>query len=305
VLDGTTDSILRRVKVGATTEALDYNPTWNRVYVTTNDQQVVIVLDAAADTIVAWPAVPFFTRGVLYVDRESVACCYGYADSVAFIDGASNRVVKVTRVIGTPEHALYNPVRNKLYLGCDYTDTVSVIDMATLQLTAMVPVAGPTYAMEFDSAANRVYCLGAYGRSVLTVIDGRSDTVIGEVQTPSWPRTTAWAEPLRRLFMSLPNDGALAVITDTSHVGVLERGTTGLGRAGASVVRGVLFLPASGNGRRANSELLDITGRRVLVLRPGPNDVSGLADGVYFVRDEGRGARGEGLGKMRKVIIHR
>jgi hypothetical protein len=28
--------------------------------------------------------------------------------------------------------------------------------------------------------------------------------------------------------------------------------------------------------------LLDISGRKVLNLRPGPNDVSGLAPGVYF-----------------------
>ena len=32
--------------------------------------------------------------------------------------------------------------------------------------------------------------------------------------------------------------------------------------------------------------LLDISGRKVLELQPGANDVRGLAPGVYFVRSE-------------------
>jgi hypothetical protein len=34
--------------------------------------------------------------------------------------------------------------------------------------------------------------------------------------------------------------------------------------------------------------LLDATGRRVMSLRPGPNDVSRLAPGVYLVRSKSR-----------------
>jgi len=40
-------------------------------------------------------------------------------------------------------------------------------------------------------------------------------------------------------------------------------------------------------------------------LHAGANDVSKLAPGVYFVRAEGRGTRGEVLGEACKVIIQR
>ncbi|MFO7650442.1 MAG: hypothetical protein R6X13_03750, partial [bacterium] len=50
----------------------------------------------------------------------------------------------------------------------------------------------------------------------------------------------------------------------------------------ASVVRNVLNLPVSSFVIR-NSSLVDAAGRRVLDLRPGPNDVSRLAPGVYFI----------------------
>jgi hypothetical protein len=55
-------------------------------------------------------------------------------------------------------------------------------------------------------------------------------------------------------------------------------------RLTATVVRGVLNLRADSRqntGYRAG--LLDITGRKVLDLQPGANDVSGLAPGAYFV----------------------
>ena len=53
---------------------------------------------------------------------------------------------------------------------------------------------------------------------------------------------------------------------------------------------------------RGQSVLLDAAGRKVLGLKAGENDVSGLAPGVYFVRGEGRGARGGGA---EKVVIAR
>jgi len=54
--------------------------------------------------------------------------------------------------------------------------------------------------------------------------------------------------------------------------------------SGPTIIRGVLFLqePRVGS-RESRGELLDASGRRVLDLKPGANDVSRLAPGVYFV----------------------
>jgi hypothetical protein len=47
----------------------------------------------------------------------------------------------------------------------------------------------------------------------------------------------------------------------------------------------VLFLPANTSPSASSStSLLDVSGRKVLDLRPGANDVRALAPGVYFVR---------------------
>jgi hypothetical protein len=71
----------------------------------------------------------------------------------------------------------------------------------------------------------------------------------------------------------------------------------------ATIVHGVLSVPASGLTPDISRVLLDAAGRRVLDLRTGGNDVSRLAPGVYFVSDQGAGVGGRG--EVRKVVIQR
>jgi len=71
----------------------------------------------------------------------------------------------------------------------------------------------------------------------------------------------------------------------------------------ATVVRSVLYVPlASGVEREASSVLLDISGRKVLGLHSGANDIRALPPGVYFLREAQAQAQGQAV---RKVIVTR
>jgi hypothetical protein len=70
-----------------------------------------------------------------------------------------------------------------------------------------------------------------------------------------------------------------------------------------AVVRGVLWM-ANGEGRQAKGVLLDASGRKVLDLLPGANDVSHLAPGVYLVRAAQAQAQAQGQA-ITKVVITR
>jgi hypothetical protein len=73
---------------------------------------------------------------------------------------------------------------------------------------------------------------------------------------------------------------------------------------GPTIVRSVLFLPEAVGSERsaAGASLLDISGRKVLDLRPGANDVRALAPGVYFVRDEPQAASSKPQA-VRKIVL--
>jgi aminopeptidase N len=93
-------------------------------------------------------------------------------------------------------------------------------------------------------------------------------------------------------------------VLDSTHVtGIEETPDNGVTATniGPSIVRGILLLggyPRTGTVPKA--ALLDITGRRVMVLQPGPNDVSHLAPGVYFAR-----FAGTDTGPLTKIILTR
>jgi hypothetical protein len=72
---------------------------------------------------------------------------------------------------------------------------------------------------------------------------------------------------------------------------------------GATLIRGVLNLQTAIHNPQSEIVLLDISGRKVMALRPGTNDVHSLAPGVYFVRDEGQGTRD--TGRTRKILLTR
>jgi hypothetical protein len=87
--------------------------------------------------------------------------------------------------------------------------------------------------------------------------------------------------------------------------GVLEKQQYASEWSGPTIVKGVILMPkCTHRGPPVRSILCDLSGRVVVHLHPGANDVRALAPGVYFLR-EGLGVRGEGLGKMRKVVITR
>jgi hypothetical protein len=89
---------------------------------------------------------------------------------------------------------------------------------------------------------------------------------------------------------------ALAGVEEKTGYGRLTRAD----RPSATIVRGVLFLPSS--PLSTPHSLLSIDGRKVLDLKPGANDVSRLAPGIYFVRDESRELSAV---SCRKVVIAR
>jgi len=84
------------------------------------------------------------------------------------------------------------------------------------------------------------------------------------------------------------------------NLGVEERPACADADVAPTIVRGVLFLPVS--LFTLHSSLFDMTGRQVMSLRPGANDISRLSPGVYFVREAQAQAQAQ---VVRKIVITR
>jgi hypothetical protein len=82
---------------------------------------------------------------------------------------------------------------------------------------------------------------------------------------------------------------ALKVLADLGEPYSIEEGTKSqaeVTKALPTVVRGILNLQSAIYNLQSEILLMDAAGRAVMSLRPGANDVRGLAPGVYFIRSE-------------------
>jgi hypothetical protein len=135
------------------------------------------------------------------------------------------------------------------------------------------------------------------------------DTLVSGSSSPTAPFIDIAGSILHVIWRDM-RDGHGAIYykrNPTGNVGVAEtmndkRGTMNVG---PTIVRGVLFLdgdcPRTGTVPKA--ALLNIAGRKTADLRPGPNDVSRLTPGVYFVR-QALGVE-RSASRVRKVVLAR
>jgi hypothetical protein len=134
-----------------------------------------------------------------------------------------------------------------------------------------------------------------------------------------WRTDTLWHREVvpraqASLWKTTTSDSSQPIIAITSPQGLeLARGVDIVG-AGAqpdvarvrpsvrpSICRGVIRTDPDFDRPSSPILLLDATGRRIMVLQPGENDVRDVAPGIYFVRS----VEGSELSAVRKIVIQR
>jgi len=135
--------------------------------------------------------------------------------------------------------------------------------------------------------ADRVQCAWApWSGGLKFGIPGHETWVVQDTGNPVWCDVTTdhLSQPV---IAFCRDDGSIWVAHGVDVVGLSEdqqTPTANGSRPTATVIRSVLLLQeASGRKPQATRCLLDISGRKVLDLTPGANDVSTLPLGVYFV----------------------
>lgn len=212
---------------------------------------------------------------VWLVDRDS---------SVYVLDGNSHEVVDTLR-LGCRLHGLSVVEElDRVYVHGEGEE--GVFDAETRQLLRIVPTNVSSYQSLYNPRNRKFYLSGrAVGsiRDTMVVVDCRRGSVVAGFAVRQFS-DMAWDPVRNRVYGSQSN--RLYVFRDELTGTSEERSPIAHQPLGATLVRGNLLLTA-----REAAELLDITGRRAQTLKPGSNDLRGLAPGVYFLRPADSGER--------------
>jgi YVTN family beta-propeller protein len=291
VIDAVTSQVRATLRTGNRPIALCDNRPAGKVYCANYGANTVTAIDALADSVVAtipvgrWPSAltcsPRFNR---------VYCANTWGATVSVIDGSADTVIATLPVGDQPVALGYDSVLDRVYCASRHGGSVTAIDCSTSTVLTIRWIGGAPAAVSCDPARGRVYCADAESNRVY-VLAGDSLEVIAVLPTGREPLAMAWDPGTSRTYVANYSGSNLTVLKDTS-AGVKE-GTSYEGRvaSGATVVRGVLNLSSTFDCRFPIA-LRDVSGRNVLLLRPGPNDLRHLAAGVYFVCPSGADRRG-------------
>jgi YVTN family beta-propeller protein len=291
VIDCRSDTVVATVELPDNGGDLAYNSVMNRVY---SIGSSLAVIDGGADALITTLALPDYSDRLCFIPPHNKL--YASSNSSSFIyvvDCAGDSLVKTLETSASPTFISYDIGNDRVYAATPENGRLEIYDPGTDSLLRYVPI-GYWMPPALDNGRtgddNRVYCASGQSNAVM-VISGTANETIRTIQVGEDPIALAWNPAHSWMYVANYFGSSISVLRDTLVVGLEEGQLQAASRKlQASVVRGVLFLPEAPSQKLQATSLLDISGRKVLDLHPGTNDVRHLAPGVYFVRREGEGA---------------
>jgi DNA-binding beta-propeller fold protein YncE len=341
VFDCSADTLVKRIPTSSSAEILRLHPTLNKLYVASSYYPDFLdVIDCSTDSITNRISLPGDNlHAALLVPEDNRLWHLGTSHVVAIDCLGDSVVADAIDHLGSIDDACACPEDRKIY-----TSDGDVIDMDNPASVTSVPfwasrfcyvasahklygvgggssfvvwdTQGDTALATFnrpcgvsgmclDHTGDYIYCAG-YGSATMLVIGVREDSVVAEVSVPV---TAAARGPLavntrtHRIYEAEYDyrpAGRIPVIHDSMLIGLEELVPTER-KSGVSPTMVSRNAPL----RTATmAELHDASGRRVAVLRQGPNDISQLVPGVYFVRQEPQAASRKPQA-VRKIVVAR
>ncbi len=277
VIDAAGDSVLERIAVGARPAALVWSPVGNKVYVANYGGASVSVVDCATNRRIRnLPAGTGAYALVRVAATGRVFCANSYSNTVTVYDENADTLVAVVPVPAAPRAMAVDPTRNRVFCACLHGNCVVVLNGATGAIEATVATPRSPWALSYCPANDRVYCAHVDQERV-SFIDAAQLTYDGDLDVGEWPQALAWSAATGRTYVSCGRESGLWVIADLP-VGCAESVTTQVRlRTTRIVSTGRLEVEGS------RAELVDAGGRRVLRLKSGRNDLSGVVPGIYFL----------------------
>jgi len=316
VIDGATNATTL-VRVGPRPSyAVAVNPVTNKIYVACGNRMVTVIDGATNGT--TWVDVDNSPNTLVVNPVTNKVYGSSGGGALIVIDGATNATTSIADVGGGA--VAVNPVTSKVYVAGGLTVITDASANDTRVRAKFDRLPGDTTSLARPSLTGKGVNRSTPGRTAMMGVGNRMNTsqtawdwstITSGAGTDSVTWSYNWgadtlvlgenfvccvpfedqAATSNSLGLGSPFAGNLGVypVYRIGLAGGVEETPTAEVRpakAGPTVVGGVLVLGEVDSRQNAvdRTELLDVSGRKVMELQPGANDVRDLAPGVYFVR---------------------
>ena len=218
VLDGLTNTVITSIPTSQGPGGVAVNPATNLVYVDSFTK--IWVIDGAMNTVTTSIPLSDIYPGTTVVNPVTNRIYVGRVSGsgVAIIDGASNEVIDSVPMGYWPRFMAVNPSTNRIYAHANsdfpyFYSRLYVIDGSTGSVAATITdiVTGGVAA---NPTTNHIYFATWTSSDVASVLDGRTDTVIGHVTVGASPKGVGANPVTNRIYVANHDDDTVTVISD-------------------------------------------------------------------------------------------
>ena len=297
-VDCYTDSVVREIDVYGGVERFEYLGEGRMLCVR---YQGLTLIDCRTDSVLADTAIEGGTYAAAAHTGDGKKV---YVTRYGWLQVRNSSTLSLLATIDWPYGGLhgggsliYSDTTHKLYWFSDEGDSMLAIDATSDTVVARIATAASRALSCFDQTGRYLFCFSNY----LRVYDTQTDRLVA-VCPLSLPPLSVTPNPDQGCIYVGCKD--VILVYPDAPPGVCEQPAVSAWPKvpRQTVVHGVLFLPEASGPKPQAASLMDATGRKVLDLKRGANDVRTFAPGVYFVRETQAQAEAQAV---RKVVIAR
>ena len=172
---------------GAWVGSLAYNPEQDEVWGASWGGNCVFAISCDSNKVVSSLALdrPSYLAHDSAANKAYVAFKGADEDSLAVIDGSTHQVVRKLQMPGATM-PVWDPVSDRVYVSCQTTNSVAVVDCATDSLLKYIPVGACPIKMYINTLRRKLYVLN-FDDGTVSIVDMATNQVIKTVDVGGTP----------------------------------------------------------------------------------------------------------------------
>jgi YVTN family beta-propeller protein len=168
--------LLTSIQVGDLPIGITSNPITNKIYVTNNNDNTILIIDSTSNKIINSLDVEKGPSGIdVNPNTNQIYVSNYYSDSISVIDGFNDSLMDVIIVNDTPRNIVINNITDKIYVANYFGNSIDIIDGKTNSIINSVYIEKP-WGISIDDETNTIYITSKKSLD-LFVLDGDTNNV--------------------------------------------------------------------------------------------------------------------------------
>jgi YVTN family beta-propeller protein len=207
---------------GSMPRVMTYVPFNHYLYVADEGTYYLSIINSTTNKIIGRILVGNSPEALAYdyLTQKLYVANYGGGSNgtISVVDVKTNRVSTTITVGFEPQFAAFDPAHREIFIGMPSEQYVTVISDMTNKIVKNIMInAGNTTGVAYNPVNHRMYVTEPFLNNEVLVIDGKTNTVVGNVTVGKFPSSVAFDPKNNETYVTNQFSNSVSLISSTSN----------------------------------------------------------------------------------------